>query len=98
MTFKAKNHESYHIWRSRNLHWLLQAGIPERIAGNNCAFWFLVQEGEELGGGRNVDWISKGEAEELYQLLAGFFENENDLGWDLLDRLRKKLGQSRPET
>lgn len=98
MTFKAENNDKYHASRSRNLHRLLQAGVPERIARGDRDFWILVQEGEELGGvGWNVDWISNQEAEDLYSLLSEFFGNESDLGWDLLDRLRRKLGGRLPK-
>jgi len=94
MTFKAENRDDHHSWRSKNLHRLLNAGIPERIANDDREFWFLVQEGEELGGGGwNVDWINDQEASELCKLLADFFED--DLGWDLLHRLRSKLGETK---
>ncbi len=92
MTFKAKNDDRYRSWRTTNLHRLLQVGVPERIARDDRDFWLLVQEGEEVGcEGWNVDWISDQEASDLYKLLAEFFEDEGDLGWDLLDRLRRKL-------
>ena len=92
MAFKSKNKDRYTSWRSQNLHRLVKAGIPERIVNNDREFWFLVQEGEELGGGWNVDWISDQEAAELYDILTDFFLDEGDLGWDLLDRLRRRLG------
>ncbi len=92
MTYEANNKDRFRSWRSNNLHRLLQAGIPERIANDDREFWFLVQEGEELGGnGWNDSWISDHEASELYDIFTEFFRNESDLGWDLLDRLRKRL-------
>lgn len=91
MTFKANNRDRYHAWRSENLDRVIRAGVPERIAVDNRQFWFLVQEGEELDGGWNVDWISETEATDLYNILAEFFSKEGDVGWDLMDRLRTRL-------
>ena len=92
MTFNSKNREPYNRWRLENLHNLLEAGVPERIANDDRQFWLLVQEGEEIGyQGWNTDWISNDQAAELLDLLTGFLGN--GLGWFLIDSLRKKLGQ-----
>ena len=95
MAYKSKNKDQYNAWRSRNLQGLSEAGVPERIAKNNRQFWFLVQEGEEIGyEGWNPDWISNAQASNLLDLLTGVIED--DRGWDLIDRLRRKLGRKQP--
>ena len=71
---------------------LLEAGVPERIAKKDRQFWFLVQEREEIGHGDwSPDCISNAEASNLLDLLTGVIED--DRGWDLIDRLRRKLGR-----
>ena len=90
MAFKAKNKGSYNAWRVKNLHALLRAGVPMRIASHDRQFWYVVQEGEEVGyQGWSPDWLSREEAEELLGLLSGFLGGS--IAWDLIDRLRRKV-------
>ena len=59
MGFRARNRNEYNRWRSQNLHALVMAGIPSDFVGDNRRFWFVVQEGCDLGqSGWNVDWIT----------------------------------------
>lgn len=44
--------------------------------------------------GWNLDWISEKDAAELYDLLIEFFEVDG--GWEMLERLRRKLGHPQP--
>ena len=91
LTFKSTNRNPYNMWRAEHLHRLLDAGVPERIAGDNRQFWLLVQEGEEIGHeGWKVDWIDDDQALLLHDLLTQFFGNEGS-GWDLICSLRRKL-------
>lgn len=94
MPYQNRNRQDHSIWRKKNLHKLIVAGIPERVANDERQFWFLVQEGEELGTGWNVDWLSQQQARDLYNLLAAFLGEESN-GWDLLMHLRAKLDDSR---
>lgn len=74
-----------------NLHLLQQAGIPHDIAADDRRFWFVVQEGCDLGQSDwNVDRLTDEQASMLLDLISGFLGDGR--GWDLVGDLRKKLG------
>ena len=97
MAFKSKNKNPHNVWRSRNLHALVQAGIPTRIANDDRRFWNLVEEADESMYGLNgwtVDWLTQDQASDLFGMLTGFLGEGCQL--ELLDALRRKLGLPQP--
>lgn len=69
----------------------------QRIASDNRKFWILVLEGWEgdfHNEGWTPDWINDDEASDLLGLLVGFLGN--DLSWDLIRCLQRKLGHQQP--
>jgi len=97
MAFKAKNKNPHNLWRSKNLHTLVQAGIPMRIANDDRRFWNLVEEADEnMYGldGWTVEWITDEQASVLFEMLTGLLGEHRRL--ELLDALRRKLGLPQP--
>ena len=97
MAFRAKNKNAHNVWRSKNLHALVQAGVPMRIANDDRRFWNLVEEADESMYGLNgwtVDWITDDQASALFDLLTGFLGDGCRL--ELCDALRRKLGLPQP--
>ena len=96
MGLKTRNKDPYNKWRLENLHSLELAGIPHDIVVDNRRFWFVVQEGCDLGqSGWDPSWITDQQASDLLELINGFLGDCR--GWDLVYELHAKLGHKRPE-
>lgn len=92
MAFRSKNKTPDDMWRKKNFSRLVEYGIPQEVVSQNRRFWFVVQEGEDLGGtGWDVDWITEEQASKLLELLREVPSGHqgSDLEWSLKRKLQR---------
>jgi hypothetical protein len=90
----SKNKSDEKIWLKKNIHSLIESGIPQEIVESQKKWNYVLLHGDdELGGGWNTEWISDNQAKALLDLLCQFYKNQ--IGLDLINILERRVNNAK---